>query len=82
MDINPGEETSYTTQYQEAFLKYVENEYCATQRCSPVTEPECVLNHDLIYSAMDPTSGQSFYDPYDMSSDDEEYLMCNNVTET
>jgi hypothetical protein len=29
MDINPKDETSYTTQYQEAFLKYVENEYCA-----------------------------------------------------
>jgi len=29
MDINPEDVTSYTTQYQEAFLKYVENEYCA-----------------------------------------------------
>jgi len=29
MDINPEDETSYTTQYQEACLKYVENEYCA-----------------------------------------------------
>jgi len=29
MDIHPKDETSYTTQYQEAFLKYVENEYCA-----------------------------------------------------
>jgi len=28
LDINPEDETSYTTQYQEAFLKYVENEYC------------------------------------------------------
>jgi hypothetical protein len=28
MDINPEDETSYTTQYQEAFLKHVENEYC------------------------------------------------------
>ena len=27
--INSGGETSYTAQYQEAFLKYVENEYCA-----------------------------------------------------
>jgi len=27
MDINPEDETSYTIQYQEAFLKYVENEY-------------------------------------------------------
>jgi len=29
MDINPEDETSYTTQYQEAFLKYVEIEYWA-----------------------------------------------------
>jgi len=29
MDINPENETSYTTQYQKAFLKCVENEYCA-----------------------------------------------------
>jgi hypothetical protein len=29
MDINPEDETSYTTQYQEAFLKYVENIYFA-----------------------------------------------------
>jgi hypothetical protein len=28
MDMNPVDETSYTTHYQEAFLKYVENEYC------------------------------------------------------
>jgi hypothetical protein len=32
MDINPEDETSYTTQYQEAFLKYMENEYCAKHR--------------------------------------------------
>jgi hypothetical protein len=25
MDINPEDESSYSTQYQEAFLKYVEN---------------------------------------------------------
>ena len=27
MNINPEDETSYTTQFQEAFSKYVENEY-------------------------------------------------------
>ena len=27
MDINPEDQTFYSTQYQEAFLKYVENEY-------------------------------------------------------
>jgi hypothetical protein len=26
MDINPQDETSYTTKYQEALLKYVQNE--------------------------------------------------------
>jgi hypothetical protein len=26
MDINPEDKTSYTTEYQEAFQKYVENE--------------------------------------------------------
>jgi len=29
MDINPDDETFYTTQYQETFLMYLENEYCA-----------------------------------------------------
>jgi hypothetical protein len=28
LDINPADEPSYTTRYQEAFLQYVENEYC------------------------------------------------------
>jgi len=28
MDIDPEDHTSYTTQYQEAFLKYLENKYC------------------------------------------------------
>ena len=29
MDINPENERSYTTHYQEPFLQYVENDYCA-----------------------------------------------------
>ena len=29
LDRNPEDKTSHTTQYQEAFLRYVENEYCA-----------------------------------------------------
>jgi len=37
MNINPEHETSYTTQYQEAFLKYVENEYYTKHRQLPVT---------------------------------------------
>ena len=29
IDINPDDETSYTTQYQETCLKFFETEYCA-----------------------------------------------------
>ena len=36
MDINPEDETFYTSQYQETFLKYVENEYCSKHRGMPV----------------------------------------------
>jgi len=35
MDINPQDKISYTTQYQEAFLKNIANEYCAkTSMCA------------------------------------------------
>jgi len=47
MDINPEDETSYTTQYQEAFLKYVDNEYCAKHRHSPVNKSNNTLNNNL-----------------------------------
>jgi len=40
MDINPEDETSYTTQYKETFLKYVETKYCAKHRRVPVNKPE------------------------------------------
>ena len=36
MDSIPETETAYTTQYQEPFLKYVENVYCAKQRYLPI----------------------------------------------
>jgi len=82
MDINPEDGTSYTTQYQEDFLKYVENEYCAKHRRVPVNKLETVPSSNLVPSA--PASGfyQSSFDPYDLSSDDEEYLTPNNVAET
>jgi len=82
MDINPEDETSYTTQYQEAFLKYVENEYCAKHRRVPVNKLETVPSSNLVPSATVSGSYQSFFDPYDLSSDDEEYLTPNNVAET
>jgi len=82
MDINPEDETSYTTQYQEALLKYVENGYCAKQRGAPVNELETVPRSNLVPSATASGSYQSSCDPSDLSSDDEEYLTPNNVPET
>jgi len=82
MDINPDDETSYTTQYPEAFLKYVENEYCAKHRRVPVNKLETVPSNNLLPSAMASGSYQSSFDPYDLSSDDKEYLTPNNVAET
>jgi len=82
MDINPEDETSYTTQYQEAFLKYVENEYCAKHWGVPVNKLETVPSNNLVPSATASASYQSSFDPYDLSSDDEEYLTPNNVAET
>jgi hypothetical protein len=82
MDINPEDETSYTTQYQEAFLKYVENEYCAKHRRVPVNKPETLPSSNLVPSATDSGSYQSSFDPYDVSRDDEDYLTPNTVAET
>jgi hypothetical protein len=82
MDINPEDETFYTTQYQEAFLKYVENEYCAKHRRLPFNKHQCSPRRNIISAATASQSCQSFFDPYDMPSDDEEYLTPNNVAET
>jgi hypothetical protein len=81
MDINPEDETSYTTQYQDSFLKDVENEYCAKRRCVPVNKLETVLTNNLVPSATASGSYQLSFNPYDLSSDDEEFLMPNNVAE-
>jgi len=82
MDINPEEETFYTTQYQEASPKNVENEYCVNHQRGPGMKPESVLSNNLVLSRMASASGQSSFDPYDLTSDDEEYLMPNNVAKT
>jgi len=82
MDINPQVETSYTTQYQEAFLKYVENKYCAKHRRLSVTKHEKLQRNDFIHSAMPSQSGQSSFDADDSSSGDEDNLAGKNLAET
>jgi len=82
IDINPEDETHNTTALLEAFLKYVENEYCAKQRRVPVNKPESVPSNNLIPSANTSGSGHFSFDPHDFSSEDEEDLTPNNVAET
>jgi len=82
MDINPEVETSYTTQYQEAFLKNVENEYCVKHRRLPVIKSDHTLINNLSSFEMASRSEQSSYVPYDLSSNDDEYIMPTNVAET
>jgi len=58
IDINPEDETSYTTQYQEAFLKYVENEYYAKHECVPVNKLETIPSSILVSSS---TASRSYH---------------------
>ena len=81
-DINPEDETSYTTRYQDAFLKYVENEHFSKHRQLSVTKREKLQSNDFIHSAMPSQSGQSLFDPYDLSSGDEEDLKPKNLAKT
>ena len=82
MDINLEDETSYMTQYPEALLKYVENGFCAKHRRVTVNKLETILSSNLVSSATASGSYQSFFDPYDSSTNDEEYSTPNNVAET
>jgi hypothetical protein len=81
LDINFEDETSYTTKYQETFLEYVEIEYCPKRRHVPVNKLEIVPSSNIVPSETAAGSYQSFFDSYDSSSDDEEYLTPNNVAE-
>ena len=82
MDINPQDETSYTTQCQEAFLMHIQNGYCAKHRHVLANKRESFLSSNLVPSSKASGSCQSSFDPEDFSSDDEEYGTPNNVAET
>jgi len=58
------------------------NEYCAKHQRVPVNKPENIPSSNLVPSAMASASRQSSFDPYDVSSDDEEYLTPTNVAKT
>jgi len=60
----------------------VENEYCAKRQDVLVDTLETIPNSNLVPSAIASGSYQSCFDRYDLSSDDKEYAMPNNVAET
>ena len=62
MDIDPEDETSNITQYQETFLHYVDNEYFAKHRGVPVNKHKSLLSSNLIPSVTASASSQSFFD--------------------
>jgi len=73
MDMNPENETSYTIQYPEAFLKYVEYEYFPKHQQMSVIKPDNPQHSNFLPSAKASGYGQSSFDPYDMFCDDEKY---------
>jgi hypothetical protein len=60
----------------------VENEYCAKRQHVPVDKLETIPSSNLVTSAMASGSYQSSFHPYNLSSNNEEYLTPNNVVET
>jgi len=81
MTINPEDETSYTTQYHEAFLKYVENKYCAKDWQIAIIKPENAEGSNCFLSAKASGFRQSSFDPYDLCSDDDKYLATKSMPE-
>jgi len=82
MDIYPEDKTSYYTQYQEAFLKYVENENYTEHRRWSVIKPNNVPGSNHFHSTKACGFGQSSFHQYDLSSNDEEYITPESVAET
>jgi len=79
--MNTMDKTSYCTQSEQVILKDVGNGYTANLSHGPVNRPESISSNNYVPCAMASASTQSSFNPWDLSSDDEEYLMTNNVTE-
>jgi hypothetical protein len=79
MDINPKVETFYTAQFQEAYLQYVQIEYCATHQHVSNNKVQTLPSSNPISAATTSGSWQSSFDAYDLSGDDEEYFTLNDV---
>lgn len=74
LDVSPEEEGSFTAQYKDAFLKYVEREYCGRSSSPAAIKTETDSSTDPFAPTTASGPGESSYNPYDLSSDDDEYL--------
>jgi hypothetical protein len=77
MDINSEDQTSYSTQYQEAMLKYVENEYCAKHQHVMFNQLESLPRSISDLNSTASKSCQTSFDPYNLNHYNEEYLTPN-----
>jgi hypothetical protein len=73
MDANLEDNTSYTTQYQQAFLMQVEIEYYAKHRGVLVIKLESIASNNHFPSSIASGSGQSACHSYNVCSNAEEY---------
>jgi hypothetical protein len=81
IDMNPEDETSYTTQLPKALLQYVVNKYCAKHRQMSVINLDHIQHSNFIPSSKASGFGLSSFDPNDLSNDDDEYLTPKWVAE-
>jgi hypothetical protein len=74
MDVGPDEDDSYTSQYKETFIKYVESQYCE----SPGNTPQTAL------AVSESVASGSSVSPFDVSddSDCEYYSQSAGGTQT
>jgi hypothetical protein len=82
MDANFEDEGSITNQYKDTFLKYVKHNYCLNNHKMPNIKIEMPNHKDLFSTSPVPGPGHSFNHPYDMPSDDAEYITPASVVES
>jgi len=57
------------------------NEQCGKHRCFHISKPRCVLSNDLSPSTTASESVQLSVDPYELTINDEDYLMPNDMAD-
>lgn len=80
--INPEHKTSYSTLYDNVFETYEVNEFFADCGYLLIINTERIRSYNHFHFIQVSRSDQSCYDVHDWPSDNEEYLIPENVAET